>query len=104
MKYNPTRNEISASWKDKRNTALARAIHGDMTHCSYDRYDAHRWALKLIAGNPANGEEAMVTLVNFDWMDEGARAAYRTKPAIRKQYDNVFTKFTAWKAAAPSSV
>lgn len=94
-KYEPTTQEIQQSYKT--NTLLARAIHGHLTHCSYSKFDAHRWALKLIAANPQNGREVAICLANFDWMDEGAATAYRTSPRYRRQHDAVAQAYGSWK-------
>lgn len=89
--------EIRASWSNKRNIALARAIHGKLSRGPYDRFDAHRWALRLIDTDPQNGEDAAVVLANYDYMVEGARAKYANAPIERKRYDEVFAIYKQWK-------
>jgi hypothetical protein len=93
-KYEPTRFEVIASFNV--NTALARAIYPVMTWTSYDRHQAHTWALRLIHANPQNGEDCAAALVNFDYMVEGARGRYRTCNKYRAKYDEVFALYAKW--------
>lgn len=95
----PTLTQITASYRNKANVRLARAIHPLMTHCSYCRHSAHRWALKLIALDPQTGEDAAVGLTNYEWMIEGAARSYQTVPAVRRQYDAVVEAYRQWRDA-----
>jgi hypothetical protein len=93
----PTLTQITASYRNKANVRLARAIHPLMTHCAYDRYSAHRWALKLIALDPQTGEDVAAGLVNYASMIEGALAAYATKPSKRRECDAVVEAYRQWR-------
>ena len=96
-KFNePTLGEIKASFSA--NSDLARAIHPLMTWCTYERFQAHTWAMRLIKADPATGEDASVALVNFDDMIEGARASYRSDPREQRRYDAIVAAFLNWKA------
>jgi hypothetical protein len=91
--------EIRQSYTSPANTKLARAIYPIISFGTYDKFSAHRWALKLIASNPVNGEETAVCLVNFADMVEGVRAAYATnRDLTRTRYDEVCRIFKVWKA------
>ena len=92
--------EIQASFKSRANTALARAIFSKISWGTYDRHSAHRWALKLIASNPTDGVAVAVNLMNFTWMEAGARDRYRTDQRYRRNMDAVASIFTEWKRSA----
>ncbi len=82
------------------NSELARAIHPLLTHCAYEKHQAHTWALRLIDANPATGEDAAAALTNYDHMAEGAREMYRTKPIERRRYDAIIAAFLKWQKVA----
>lgn len=95
----PTRNEVRNSFNSGANTTLARKVHAIETWCSYDRYQAHTWALRLINANPANGEEVATALINFEYMTEGAKAAYAAdRGKCRQRCDAIYEVFAEWKA------
>ena len=97
-KNEPTRFEVFASVKNVRNTALARKVHPLMTWASYDKYQAHTWALRLIKADPQTGAEAAAALINYDYMIPAAIKGYETKAHDRKRYDAVLEAFNAWKS------
>lgn len=96
-KNEPTRFEVFDSVKSISNTSLARKVHPLMTWASYDKYQAHTWALRLIKANPMTGAETAAALVNYDYMVPGALRTYETKSHERKRYDAVLAAFNAWK-------
>jgi hypothetical protein len=81
------------------NSELARAVHPLLTHCAYDKHQAHTWALRLIDANPSTGEDAAAALTNFDYMADGARQTYRDNAIQRRRYDAVLAAFLTWKAS-----
>ena len=96
-KFNePTRTEIEASFMA--NSVLARAIYPLITFTTYERYQAHTWALRLIKAAPATGEAVAAALTNYDYMIEGAKAAYHNKPVEKRRCDAVLLAFQKWQA------
>ena len=88
--------EVQASFKV--NSVLARALHKAISFGSYDRFQAHTWALRVINANPQSAEDMSAALVNFDHMIEAARANYQTKALRRKQCDEAFAAYAKWQA------
>lgn len=101
-KFNePNRFEVIASFKSVLNTELARKIFPIMTWASYERHQAHTWALRLIKADPKTGEEAAAALTNYDYMISGAIRSYREKAHERKRYDAIIAAYHAWKSSQP---
>ncbi len=73
----PNHFEVIASFSSKANTKLARAVYPILSWASYDRYQAHTWALRLIKAAPQNGEDCAAALINFDYMVPAARSKSR---------------------------
>lgn len=96
----PTLNEVRNSHKSLANTKLARAIWPHLTWASYDKFQAHTWALRLINADPSNGLEVACALINFERMIPGATAAYETdRGHAKRNSDKVAAIFLTWKAA-----
>jgi hypothetical protein len=96
-KFNePTLAEIKASFSQ--NSDLARSIHGFLTWVTYEKFQAHTWALRLIKADPSNGEECAAALTNYDHMIEGAKALYRTNRSETYRYDSIARLYLKWKA------
>lgn len=96
-KYEPTSFEVVRSYKSVRNSTLARTVFPLNTWTSYDRCQAHTWALRLIHENPQNGRDVAGALVNFDYMISGAQANYDKRDRDRKRCDAIFEAFKFWK-------
>jgi hypothetical protein len=95
----PSRTEVRNSFNNRANVELARKVFAIESWCSYDPYQAHTWALRLINGTPANGEEVATSLINFEYMTEGAKAAYAAdRGKARQRCDAIYEVFAAWKA------
>lgn len=92
----PTAADLRASYKNKSNAQLARALWPLLSFGTYDRCAAHRWALKLISSDPQNGREARLCLANFDSMIAEAAVAYETNAHERQRYDRVYAAYRAW--------
>jgi hypothetical protein len=92
--------EVRASFKI--NTVLARALHKAMCSHTYDRFNAHTWALRVINAKPTTGAEMAAALVNFDWMIDSAVAKYETSPNERKIIDAALAAYLKW-AEAPEA-
>ncbi|QIG73743.1 hypothetical protein EVC05_051 [Rhizobium phage RHph_N2] len=99
-KYEPTSFEVVKSYKNVRNTTLARKVHALNTWTSYDRCQAHTWALRLIHENPQNGRDVAGALINFDYMIPAAQAHYDSRERDRKRCDAIFEVFKSWKEEA----
>lgn len=101
--YEPSQHEIRRSYSNRDNVRLARAIHPLTTHCEYDRHAAHRHALRLIAANPQNGEDAARALNNRS--AETCSFAYRSDAWNRRKFDAIAAAYQAWRddAALPSA-
>jgi hypothetical protein len=99
-KYEPTGFEVVRSYKSVRNSALARKVHALNTWTSYDRCQAHTWALRLIHENPQNGRDVAGALINYDYMIPSAQAHYDQRVRDRKRCDAIFEVFKAWKNEA----
>jgi len=97
-RHEPTIWQVNASYKSPANTKLARAIWQHLTFVTYDRYGAHRIALKLISAQPQNGEEVAACMVGFDRMVDGAIAHYRRNPTKRAHCDAIASIFAEWAA------
>lgn len=97
-KYEPTSFEVVNSYKSIRNSALARKVHALNTWTSYDRCQAHTWAIRLIRENPQSGADVAAALVNFDYMQQPARNHYETRARDQKRCDAILEVFLAWKA------
>lgn len=95
----PNRFEVIASYESRINTKLARAVYPVMSWASYDRHQAHTWALRLIKARPQNGEDCAAALINFDYMVPAARAKYQTSAHERAKMDKVFAVYAAWVEA-----
>lgn len=94
----PTRFEVFASVKSVRNTALARKVFPINAWFSYNKYQAHTWALRLIKAEPKTGAEVAAALVNFDYMAASAISEYETNARDRKRCDEILAVFNEWKA------
>jgi len=94
----PTRFEVFASVKNARNTALARKVFPLNAWFSYDKYQAHTWALRLIKAEPKTGAEVAAALVNYDYMAQSAVSKYETNARDRKRCDAILEAFNEWKA------
>lgn len=90
--------EVQASLKSSANTALARAVYPLLTWTSYDKHQAHTWALRLIKASPKTGADVAEAIVNFDYMIPAARAEYENSARRRKQCDAVLAAFQKWEA------
>ena len=97
-KYEPSSFEVVKSYKSTRNSALARKVFALNAWWSYDRCQAHTWALRLIHENPQSGRDVAGALTNFDYMIPAAQAKYDTNPRHRKQCDDIYAAFAAWVA------
>lgn len=91
--------EVAASFKSVANTQLARAVHGLNAWTSYDRHQAHTWALRLIKANPVTGQDVAAALINFDYMVPAARANYDAQPRYRAKCDAILSVYTGWMIA-----
>lgn len=100
----PNHFEVIASFSSKANTKLARAVYPILSWASYDRYQAHTWALRLIKAAPQNGEDCAAALINFDYMVPAARSKYQTSKHERAKYDAVYAAYTEWVALAETEV
>ena len=96
-KYEPTSFEVVKSYKNVRNTELARKVHALNTWASYDRCQGHTWALRLIHEDPQNSRDVAAALINFDYMIPAAQANYDNRERDRKRCDAIFEVFKAWK-------
>lgn len=99
-KYEPSSFEVVKSYKNVRNTDLARAVFAINAWWSYDRCQAHTWALRLIHENPQSGRDVAAALANFDHMINAARSNYDSNKRRREQCDAIFKIFSEWKAAS----
>lgn len=99
-KYEPTSFEVIKSYKNVRNTDLARAVFAINAWWSYDRCQAHTWALRLIHENPQSGRDVAGALTNFDHMIQSAQGKYDSNKRRREQCDEIYTIYAAWKADA----
>lgn len=97
-KYDPSSFEVVRSYKSVRNSELARKVFALNAWWSYDRCQAHTWALRLIHENPQSGRDVAAALINFDYMIPGAQAKYDSNARDRKRCDEIFEVFKAWKA------
>jgi hypothetical protein len=89
--------EVVASFKSVANTSLARALYPILTWTSYDKHQAHMWALRMIKANPQTGADVAEALVNFDAMIPAARSLYDTNARDRAKWDKALAAFRAWK-------
>lgn len=96
-KFEPTREELQASYPNKINCQLARALFPILSWGTYDRAAAHRWALKLIKANPQDGLELTKALVNFEYMVEGACENYCYDRKYRERHDRAYRAFADWR-------
>jgi len=92
--------EVIASLKSVENTALARAIYPLLTWTSYDKHQAHGWALRLIKAQPKTGADVAEAITNFDYMIPAARAEYENSARRRATCDAVLAAFQKWDAKA----
>lgn len=97
-KYEPTSFEVVKSYKNAANTALARAVFPLNTWTSYDRCQAHTWALRLIHENPQTGADVAAALVNYDYMQQPARNHYETRARDQKRCDAILAVYLKWKS------
>lgn len=97
-KYEPSSFEVVRSYKSADNSALARAVFPLNSWCSYDRCQAHTWALRLIHEDPETGSDVAAALVNYDYMQEGARKNYEARPRDQKRCDAILSVYLNWKA------
>jgi hypothetical protein len=94
----PSNYEVFASVKSVRNTTLARKVFPLNAWFSYDKYQAHTWALRLIKADPKTGAEVAAALINFDYMVPAAVSKYETNARDRKRCDAILEVFNEWKA------
>lgn len=93
----PTSAQLKASYASKENSKLARAIFPLLTHGTYDRVMAHRWALRLMTIQPTSGKEAISGVANFSYMLPGAFAEYDRDARVKVRYDKVFEIYHDWQ-------
>ncbi len=94
-----SRFEVFASLKSSANTALARAVYPLLTWTSYDKHQAHTWALRLIKASPKTGADVAEAVTNFDYMIPAAGAEYQNSARRRATCDAVLAAFQKWEAA-----
>lgn len=95
-KYEPSSFEVVKSYKNIRNTELARNVFFLNAWWSYDRCQAHTWALRLIHENPKSGRDVAAALINFDYMISSAQSKYDNNDRYRKRCDDIYNVFSSW--------
>lgn len=103
-KYEPSSFEVVKSYKSVRNSTLARKVFPLNTWTSYDRCQAHTWALRLINEDPQTGADVAAALVNYDYMQQSARSHYEARPRDQKRCDAILAVFNEWKAEVSTQI
>lgn len=103
-KYEPTSFEVVKSYKSVLNSELARKVFALNAWWSYDRCQAHTWALRLIHENPQTGRDVAGALINYDYMIPGAQSTYDKSARDQKRCGAILEVFNAWKAEASAQI